>query len=424
MRGMNLPRFLFFYFLLFIQEPQIFWWMTVCFTLKVPTLKPRLYSCFQHWQPVQRISFQAGRVHPSQLPRDQRHGVAPLLSLPSARPATQGGFPRRGGMASPPSPPIPPFVCSFCEIKLRKVVERNCSLMPPVRGKRPPISLPLPAAVELPSILRKAFKPRRQVSGLMTLLYRFGGDDASQGIGANLIRPSPPPLPSRFYRDELLSSKLHTHQIGDWTEELFRLCLENPQMPLWITAAQPSVLERTAYYDNGECARSCVFPGGNNPRVLVSSLRFSYARLVAIFSLGRFIYIVTYHNSENKDSETVKRERGGRERGLLTVDRAGFSRLSYCTKKDFPLPPPSLPHHASVILSQKRPFCLDVHHHGRELCLPPPSPIPPSFPSMNKHPSDLCRKNKPRCHSRSRTVDNVYIYMNHVVRYPKDLRTG
>lgn len=39
--------------------------------------------------------------------------------------------------------------------------------------------------------------------------------------------------------------------MGDWTDELFRLCLENPQMPLWITAAQPSVVEQTVYYDNG-----------------------------------------------------------------------------------------------------------------------------------------------------------------------------
>ncbi|CAN0353038.1 unnamed protein product, partial [Ascophyllum nodosum] len=38
--------------------------------------------------------------------------------------------------------------------------------------------------------------------------------------------------------------------VGDWTEELFRLSLKNPQMPLWITTAQPSVLERTSYYDN------------------------------------------------------------------------------------------------------------------------------------------------------------------------------
>lgn len=39
--------------------------------------------------------------------------------------------------------------------------------------------------------------------------------------------------------------------MGDWTEQLFRLALEDPRMPLWITAAQPSVLEQTLYYDNG-----------------------------------------------------------------------------------------------------------------------------------------------------------------------------
>ena len=41
-------------------------------------------------------------------------------------------------------------------------------------------------------------------------------------------------------------------QVGDWTQELFRLSLEDPSMPLWITAAQPSVLEKTIYFDNGE----------------------------------------------------------------------------------------------------------------------------------------------------------------------------
>lgn len=41
-------------------------------------------------------------------------------------------------------------------------------------------------------------------------------------------------------------------QIGDWTTELFRLGLrKNPSQPLWITAAQPSPVERTLYYENG-----------------------------------------------------------------------------------------------------------------------------------------------------------------------------
>ena len=51
----------------------------------------------------------------------------------------------------------------------------------------------------------------------------------------------------------------NARQVGDWTEELFRLSLKNPQMPLWITTAQPSVLERTSYYDNGECRETVDF---------------------------------------------------------------------------------------------------------------------------------------------------------------------
>ncbi|CAN0109472.1 unnamed protein product [Ectocarpus fasciculatus] len=42
----------------------------------------------------------------------------------------------------------------------------------------------------------------------------------------------------------------HVEAVGDWTNEMFRFCLENPQMPLWITAAQPSVVEKTVYFDN------------------------------------------------------------------------------------------------------------------------------------------------------------------------------
>lgn len=45
-------------------------------------------------------------------------------------------------------------------------------------------------------------------------------------------------------------------QVGDWTQELFRLSLEDPRikMPIWITAAQPSVLEKSIFFDNGESA--------------------------------------------------------------------------------------------------------------------------------------------------------------------------
>ncbi|CAM9294444.1 unnamed protein product [Ectocarpus sp. 6 AP-2014] len=43
---------------------------------------------------------------------------------------------------------------------------------------------------------------------------------------------------------------LHVEAVGDWTNELFRLSLEHPRMPLWITAAQPSVAEQAVYFDN------------------------------------------------------------------------------------------------------------------------------------------------------------------------------
>ncbi|CAM9786026.1 unnamed protein product [Scytosiphon promiscuus] len=42
----------------------------------------------------------------------------------------------------------------------------------------------------------------------------------------------------------------HVEAVGDWTNEMFSLCLENPRMQLWITAAQPSVAEQAVYYDN------------------------------------------------------------------------------------------------------------------------------------------------------------------------------
>ena len=41
-------------------------------------------------------------------------------------------------------------------------------------------------------------------------------------------------------------------QVGDWTKELFRLGLEQDRLPLWITAAQPSLMEKSIYYDNSE----------------------------------------------------------------------------------------------------------------------------------------------------------------------------
>ncbi|CAM9785957.1 unnamed protein product [Scytosiphon promiscuus] len=42
----------------------------------------------------------------------------------------------------------------------------------------------------------------------------------------------------------------HVEAVGDWTQELFRLSLEDPCMPLWVTAPQPSVLEKSIYFDN------------------------------------------------------------------------------------------------------------------------------------------------------------------------------
>lgn len=56
-------------------------------------------------------------------------------------------------------------------------------------------------------------------------------------------------------------------QVGDWTSELFRLSLEDPQMPLWITAAQPSVLEDSSYFDNGKVAIRVVVPLPCRPTV-------------------------------------------------------------------------------------------------------------------------------------------------------------
>ena len=43
-----------------------------------------------------------------------------------------------------------------------------------------------------------------------------------------------------------------TWQVGDWTKELFRLGLEQDRLPLWITAAQPSLMEKSIYYDNSK----------------------------------------------------------------------------------------------------------------------------------------------------------------------------
>lgn len=49
--------------------------------------------------------------------------------------------------------------------------------------------------------------------------------------------------------------ELYPPQVGDWTQELFRLGLEQPRLPLWITAAQPSIMEKSIYFDNGRRGR-------------------------------------------------------------------------------------------------------------------------------------------------------------------------
>ncbi|CAB1097719.1 unnamed protein product [Ectocarpus sp. CCAP 1310/34] len=57
----------------------------------------------------------------------------------------------------------------------------------------------------------------------------------------------------------------YVEAVGDWTQELFRLSLEDPCMPLWITAAQPSVLEKSVYFENGEGAGHPAFPRSKMP---------------------------------------------------------------------------------------------------------------------------------------------------------------
>ncbi|CAM9369134.1 unnamed protein product [Hapterophycus canaliculatus] len=53
------------------------------------------------------------------------------------------------------------------------------------------------------------------------------------------------PVPGAPFR-----AAFYAEAVGDWTKELFRLGLANPSQPLWITAAQPSLVETTLFYDN------------------------------------------------------------------------------------------------------------------------------------------------------------------------------
>lgn len=64
--------------------------------------------------------------------------------------------------------------------------------------------------------------------------------------------PPPPPTPSLSLWLCFFMLFPERMQVGDWTKDLFRLGLANPSQPLWITAAQPSLVETTLYYDNGK----------------------------------------------------------------------------------------------------------------------------------------------------------------------------
>eukprot|EP00752_Nemacystus_decipiens_P012591 g11151.t1 len=51
-------------------------------------------------------------------------------------------------------------------------------------------------------------------------------------------------------RDKTPKAAFYAEAVGDWTKELFRLGLGTPRLPLWISAAQPSLMEKSIYYDN------------------------------------------------------------------------------------------------------------------------------------------------------------------------------
>lgn len=62
-----------------------------------------------------------------------------------------------------------------------------------------------------------------------------------------------------------------TWQVGDWTKDLFRLGLEQDRLPLWITAAQPSLMEKSIYYDNSKTTDCCPVPRRHNCAQCASS---------------------------------------------------------------------------------------------------------------------------------------------------------
>ena len=61
---------------------------------------------------------------------------------------------------------------------------------------------------------------------------------------------NPPPAANPTPADRGDRTTPTRRQVGDWTQELFRLGLGKPRLPLWITAAQPSLMEKSIYYNN------------------------------------------------------------------------------------------------------------------------------------------------------------------------------
>eukprot|EP00904_Undaria_pinnatifida_P005569 jgi/Undpi1/2141/HiC_scaffold_12.g05527.m1 len=57
-------------------------------------------------------------------------------------------------------------------------------------------------------------------------------------------------VPDAVPRAAFYAEAVSAREVGDWTQDLFRLGLKQPRLPLWITAAQPSLMEKSIYYDN------------------------------------------------------------------------------------------------------------------------------------------------------------------------------
>ncbi|CAM9161580.1 unnamed protein product, partial [Sphacelaria rigidula] len=59
------------------------------------------------------------------------------------------------------------------------------------------------------------------------------------------------------------TAAFYAEVVGDWTRALFRLGLDQPRLPLWITTAQPSTMDKTVYYDRVVliCTGAGITPG-------------------------------------------------------------------------------------------------------------------------------------------------------------------